>query len=116
MLKGEEIVKRDGRVGLHLLHERSDIGLILKGQLHLGCCYGGEVKGELEFKLLYIVLSFVLNDLGVLRTFPVIYDHFASICAILDTLLFELELQFLKALACTVPGNQEVGGLEPDTY
>lgn len=116
MVKGEKVVERDGRVGLHFFHEGGYIGLILKGQLHLGCCYSGEVKGELEFKLLYIVLSFVLNDLGVLRTFPVINDHFASICAILDTLLLELELQFLKALACTVPGNQEVGGLEPDTY
>jgi hypothetical protein len=116
VLERLQIVKGDGRVRLYLLHERCDVGLIFKGKLELSCTDNVSVERELEFHILHVILMLIVDHTYVLCIFPVLNNHASAIGSGADTLLLQLPLNFSESLTSSIPGDQHISCLKPDTH
>ena len=114
MLERLQVVEGDGRVGLDLLHEGSDVGLIFKGELQLCRTDDVGVERELELNVLHVVFVLIVHHSNVLRILPVLDDHASAVGSSANTLLLQLPLDLSEPLSSSIPGDQHVGRLEPD--
>jgi hypothetical protein len=116
VLERLQVVKGDRRVRLYLLHERCDVGLIFKGKLELSCTDHVRVERELKFHILDVILVLIVDHTYVLSIFPVLNNHASAIGSVADTLLFQLPLNFSESLTSSIPGDQHISCLKPDTH